>query len=158
VSERSERLERLRQLGLVLPPVTAPVAAYVPAVRTGNLVHVSGQLPIVAGKLTMTGKVGAGVSVEAARGLAQLCALNATAAAAEVAGGLDAIVRIVKVVGYVACDPDFAAHPQVINGASEFFGQVFGEAGAHARVSVGVAGLPLNAPVEVEILVEVASR
>jgi enamine deaminase RidA (YjgF/YER057c/UK114 family) len=152
------RHTRLRELGLDLPTVAAPLAAYVPAVRSGNLVFVSGQLPMVDGKLPLTGKVGAGgVTVEQARGLAQRCALNALAAAAEVAGGLDAITRVVKVVGYVACTPEFAAHPQVINGASELLGHVFGESGAHARVAVGVAGLPLDSPVEVEMTVEIGA-
>lgn len=152
----SERHARLRELGLELPAVAAPLAAYVPAVRSGNLVFVSGQLPTVEGKLPLTGKVGAdGISVEQARGLAQRCALNGLAAAAEVAGGLEAITRVVKVVGYVACGPDFIAHPQVINGASELLGYVFGEAGAHARVAIGVASLPLDAPVEIEMTVEI---
>jgi enamine deaminase RidA (YjgF/YER057c/UK114 family) len=152
----SVRQTRLRELGLDLPPVAAPVAAYVPAVRSGNLVFVSGQLPMVDGKLPLTGKVGAdGISVEQARGLAQRCALNALAAAAEVAGGLDAIARVVKVVGYVACTPDFAAHPQVINGASELLGHVLGDAGVHARVAIGVPSLPLDAPVEIEMTVEI---
>jgi enamine deaminase RidA (YjgF/YER057c/UK114 family) len=153
----SVRHDRLRQLGLELPAVAAPVAAYVPAVRSGNLVFVSGQLPTVDGKLPLTGKVGAGgVSVEQARGLAQRCALNGLAAAAEVAGGLDAITRVVKVVGYVACTPDFVAHPQVVNGASELLGHVFGDVGAHARVAIGVPCLPLDAPVEVEMTLEIA--
>jgi enamine deaminase RidA (YjgF/YER057c/UK114 family) len=152
----SDRHTRLRELGLDLPPVPTPVAAYVPAVRSGNLVFVSGQLPMVDGKLALTGKVGPdGVSVEQARGLAQRCALNALAAAAEVAGGLDAIARVVKVVGYVACAPDFADHPKVINGASELLGHVLGDAGVHARVAIGVASLPLDAPVEVEMTVEI---
>jgi enamine deaminase RidA (YjgF/YER057c/UK114 family) len=152
----SLRHERLRELGLELPAVAAPLAAYVPAVRSGNLVFVSGQLPTVDGKLLLTGKVGTDrVSIEQARGLAQRCALNALAAGAEAAGGLDAIIRVVKVVGYVACTPDFFAHPQVVNGASELLSYVFGEAGAHARVAVGVPSLPLDAPVEVEMTLEV---
>jgi enamine deaminase RidA (YjgF/YER057c/UK114 family) len=152
----SVRHAKLRELGLDLPVVAVPLAAYVPAVRAGNLVFVSGQLPTIDGKLALTGKVGGGgVTVEQARGLAQRCALNALAAAAEVAGGLDAITRVVKVVGYVACAPEFTAHPQVINGASELLGHVFGESGAHARVAVGVASLPLDAPVEVEMTVEI---
>ncbi|GAA0603028.1 RidA family protein [Sporichthya brevicatena] len=151
----SARLEKLRELGLALPEVAKPLAAYVPAVRTGNLVYVSGQLPIADGKLLMTGKVGAEVSVEQAHGLAQRAALNAIAAAAAEADGIDRITRIVKVTGFVACGPEFSAHPQVVNGASELFGQVFGDAGAHARAAVGVPSLPLDAPVEIEIVAEV---
>lgn len=148
--------ERLASLGLELPPVAAPVAAYVPALRQGNLVYTSGQLPMVSGSLAATGKVGAGVSPEDAKQHARTCALNALAAAASVAGGLDAITRVVKVVGFVASAPDFTGQPQVVNGASELLGEVFGEAGQHARSAVGVAVLPLDAPVEVEIVVEVA--
>ncbi|WP_019873976.1 RidA family protein [Sporichthya polymorpha] len=151
----SARLEKLRELGLHLPEVAKPLAAYVPAVRTGNLVYVSGQLPIADGKLLMTGKVGADVSVEQAHGLAQRAALNAIAAAAAEAGGIDRISRIVKVTGFVACVPEFTEHPKVVNGASELFGQVFGDAGAHARAAVGVPSLPLNAPVEIEIVAEI---
>ncbi|HEX3613399.1 MAG TPA: RidA family protein [Sporichthyaceae bacterium] len=153
----SDRLERLRELGLDLPPVAKPLAAYVPAVRSGNLVFVSGQLPMVDGKLVLAGKVGdGGITVEQARGLAQRCALNGLAAVAEVAGGLDAIVRVVQVTGYVASHPDFVAQPAVINGASELLGHVLGEAGVHARIAIGVACLPLDAPVEVALTVEVA--
>lgn len=151
----SARLERLAELGLHLPEVAAPLAAYVPAVRTGNLVFVSGQLPTVDGKLPLTGKVGAEVSVEQAHGLAQRAALNAIAAAASQAGGIDGIVRVVKVTGYVACGPDFTGQPQVVNGASELFGHVFGDAAPHARVAIGVSVLPLDAPVEIELIVEV---
>jgi enamine deaminase RidA (YjgF/YER057c/UK114 family) len=147
--------ERLAALGLTLPPVTAPVAAYVPAVRTGPYVYVSGQLPVVAGKLPATGKVGDAVSAEEAAGLARICALNALAAAAEAAGGLDAISRIVKVVGFVASTPGFTGQPQVINGASELLIEVLGEAGRHARSAIGVASLPLDTPVEVELIAEV---
>jgi enamine deaminase RidA (YjgF/YER057c/UK114 family) len=147
--------ERLAELGLTLPPVTAPVAAYVPAVRTGAFVYVSGQVPIVDGKLSAVGKVGAEVSAPDAAGLARTCALNAMAAAAAAAGGLDAIRRIVKVTGFVASAPGFNGQPQVINGASELFIEVFGEDGRHARSAVGVAELPLNAPVEVELIAEV---
>ena len=150
------RSDRLAELGLHLPAVPAPVAAYVPAVRSGNLIFVSGQLPFIDGRLLLTGKVGAEVTPEQAKGLAQLCALNALAAAADLAGGLDEIVRVVKVVGYVASTPEFTGQPGVINGASELFGTVLGEAGVHARAAVGVAALPLDAPVEVEITVEVA--
>jgi enamine deaminase RidA (YjgF/YER057c/UK114 family) len=145
----------LAELGLHLPEVAKPLAAYVPAVRTGNLVFVSGQLPLIDGKLTLTGKVGAEVTPEQAHGLAQRAALNAIAAAAAEAGGIDRITRVVKVTGFVACTPDFSGHPAVVNGASELIGQVFGEAGAHARAAVGVAALPLDAPVEVEMIVEV---
>jgi enamine deaminase RidA (YjgF/YER057c/UK114 family) len=149
--------ERLAALGLTLPPVAAPQAAYVPAVRTGNYVYVSGQLPIVDGKLQATGKVGEAVTAEEAAALARLCALNGLAAAASVAGpgGLDAIVRIVKVTGFVASVPSFTGQPAVINGASEFFIEVFGEAGRHARSAVGLAVLPLDTPVEVELIAEV---
>jgi enamine deaminase RidA (YjgF/YER057c/UK114 family) len=148
--------ERLAALGLTLPPVTAPVAAYVPAVRTGNHVYVSGQVPIVAGKLQAAGKVGDTVSPDEATALARVCALNALAAAADVAGGLSAITRIVKVTGFVASAPGFTGQAQVVNGASEFLIEVFGEAGRHARSAVGMAVLPLDAPVEVEMIVEVA--
>ena len=149
--------ERLAELGLTLPPVAPPQAAYVPAVRTGNYVYVSGQLPFVDGKLQTVGKVGDGVSAEQAAALARLCALNGLAAAASVAGagGLDAITRIVKVTGFVASVPSFTGQPGVINGASEFFIEVFGEAGRHARSAVGLAVLPLDSPVEVELIAEV---
>ena len=147
--------DRLAALGLTLPPVTAPVAAYVPALRTGSYVYVSGQLPVVGGKLPAVGKVGAEVSAEDAAAMARTCALNALAAAASVAGGLEAIRRIVKVTGFVASAPGFTGQPQVINGASELLIEVFGEEGKHARSAVGVAELPLNAPVEVELIAEV---
>ena len=147
--------ERLAELGLTLPPVTAPAAAYVPAVRTGPYVYVSGQVPVVDGKLSATGKVGGEVSAADAAGMARTCALNALAAAAAIAGGLDRIRRIVKVTGFVASAPGFNGQPQVINGASELLIDVFGEEGKHARSAVGVAELPLNAPVEVELIAEV---
>ncbi len=147
--------ERLAALGIMLPPVTAPVAAYVPAVRTGAYVYVSGQLPVADGELPATGKVGDEVSAPDAAVMARTCALNALAAAAEAAGGLDAIRRIVKVVGFVASAPGFNGQPQVINGASELLIEVFGEAGRHARSAVGVAELPLDAPVEVELIAEI---
>jgi enamine deaminase RidA (YjgF/YER057c/UK114 family) len=147
--------ERLAELGLTLPPVAVPVAAYVPAVRSGDLVYTSGQLPTVDGKLPAVGKVGDEVSATDAAGLARTCALNALAAAASAAGGLDQIRRIVKVTGFVASAPGFSGQPQVINGASELFIEVFGEDGKHARSAVGVAELPLNAPVEVELIAEV---
>jgi enamine deaminase RidA (YjgF/YER057c/UK114 family) len=147
--------ERLAALGLTLPPVTAPVAAYVPAVRTGDFVYVSGQLPVEDGKLPAVGKVGGEVSASDAAALARACALNALAAAAAAAGGLDAIRRIVKVTGFVASAPGFTGQPQVVNGASELLIEVFGEDGRHARSAIGVAELPLNAPVEVELIAEV---
>ena len=148
--------ERLAALGLSLPPVATPVAAYVPAVRTGNYVYVSGQLPIVDGKLQATGKVGASVGTEEAAALARVCALNGLAAAAGAAGGLDAITRIVKVTCFVASAPSFTGQAQVANGASEFLIQVLGDAGRHARSAIGMAVLPLDSPVEVELIAEVA--
>jgi enamine deaminase RidA (YjgF/YER057c/UK114 family) len=147
--------ERLAELGLTLPPVTTPLAAYVPAVRTGPYVYVSGQVPVADGKLLAAGKVGGTVSAAEAAGLARACALNALAAAAAAAGGLDEIRRIVKVTGFVASAPGFNGQPQVINGASELLMEVFGEDGRHARSAVGVAELPLDAPVEVELIAEV---
>lgn len=146
---------RLAELGLVLPPVAAPVAAYVPAVRTGSYVYTAGQLPLAEGKLLATGKVGAEVDAEEAARLARTCALNGLAAVASVAGGLSAILRIVKVTGFVASSPGFTGQPQVLNGASELLLDVLGEAGRHARSAVGVAELPLDAPVEVELIAEV---
>jgi enamine deaminase RidA (YjgF/YER057c/UK114 family) len=148
-------LARLAELGLTLPPVPVPVAAYVPAVRTGDLVFTSGQLPTVAGALPATGLVGAAVTAEQAKEMARTCALNALAAIDGVVG-LDNVVRVVKVVGFVASAPGFTGQPGVVNGASELIGAVFGEAGRHARSAVGVAMLPLDAPVEVELVVEVA--
>ena len=148
--------ERLAALGLTLPPVAAPVAAYVPAVRTGTYVYTSGQLPTVDGKLPAVGKVGDEVRVQEAAGMARTCALNALAAAASAAGGLEAIRRIVKVTGFVASAPGFGGQAQVINGASELLIEVFGEDGKHSRSAIGVAELPLNAPVEVELIAEVA--
>ena len=149
--------ERLAELGLTLPPVVAPVAAYVPAVLAGGFVYTSGQLPMVDGKLPAVGKVGAEVSATDAAGLARTCALNALAAAASAAGGLDAIRRIVKVTGFVASASGFNGQPQVINGASELLIEVFGEDGQHARSAVGVAELPLNTPVEVELIAQIRS-
>lgn len=146
---------RLAELGYTLPAVAAPIAAYVPAVRTGNLIFTSGQLPTVDGKLVATGKVGADVDVDTAKAAAQVCALNGLAAIGQLVGDLDRIVRIVKVVGFVAVDPSFTTHAAVVNGASEFLGAVFGDAALHARSSVGMASLPLDAPVEVELIVEV---
>ena len=145
---------RLTELGLTLPAVVPPVAVYVPAVRSGNLVWTSGQLPMVAGELPAIGKVGGQVTADQAKDLARTCALNALAAI-DALVGLDSVVRVVKVVGFVASVPDFTAQPGVINGASELLGEVFGDAGQHARSAVGVAVLPLDAPVEVEVVVEV---
>jgi enamine deaminase RidA (YjgF/YER057c/UK114 family) len=146
--------ERLASLGIALPPVAAPVADYVPAVRTGPHVHTSGQLPLAGGELVATGKVAAEVGADGAQRCARIAALNALAAAAELVG-IDRVRRVVKVVGYVASAPGFTGQPGVINGASELLGEVFGDAGAHARSAVGVAELPLGAPVEVELIVEV---
>ncbi|WP_404286489.1 RidA family protein [Glutamicibacter arilaitensis] len=151
----SSRVEaRLAELNLTLPAVAKPVAAYLPAVTTGNYVYTSGQLPLINGELPALGKVGAEVSAEEAKAMAQTCALNALAAIKAEIGDLDRIKRIVKVVGFVSSDPTFTGQPGVINGASEFFGNVLGEAGVHARSAVGVAVLPLNAPVEVEVIAE----
>jgi enamine deaminase RidA (YjgF/YER057c/UK114 family) len=144
---------RLAELGVRLPPVAAPVAAYVPAIRTGQLVFTSGQLPFVDGGLRRTGKVGGTVDIEDAAADAKVCALNALAAVDDLVG-LDAIARVIRVVGYVASAEGFSGQPRVVNGASEFLGRVFGEAGKHARSAVGVAELPMNAPVEVELTVE----
>lgn len=148
-------LDRLAELGIVLPSVVPPVAAYVPASRTGNLVFTSGQLPMVQGAMAHTGVVGGPVTAEQAKELARACALNALAAV-DALVGLDNVVRVVKVVGFVASAPGFTGQPGVVNGASELLGEIFGEAGQHARSAVGVVALPLDAPVEVEIIVEVA--
>jgi enamine deaminase RidA (YjgF/YER057c/UK114 family) len=147
--------ERLAELGITLPPVAAPVAAYVPAVRSGAQVLTSGQLPFVDGTLAATGKLGAGVTPEQGAQLARTCALNALAAVHALVG-IDSVVRVVKVVGFVASAEGFTGQPGVVNGASQLLGEVFGEAGVHARSAVGVAELPLGAPVEVELVVEVA--
>lgn len=144
---------RLSELGIELPAVVAPLASYVPAVRTGNLVYTSGQLPMQAGELPQIGKVGAEVTPEQGHALARICALNALAAV-DALVGLDAVARVVKVVGFVASAPNFNGQPGVVNGASELLGEVFGDAGTHARSAVGVSELPLNAPVEVELIVE----
>ncbi|MFI6131170.1 RidA family protein [Micromonospora sp. NPDC051141] len=146
---------KLAELGLTLPEVVPPVASYVPAVQSGQHVYVSGQLPMADGKLLATGKVGNGVSAEQAKDLAERCALNALAAI-DALVGLENVVKIVKLSGFVASAPGFTGQPGVINGASDLFGAVFGEAGRHARSAVGVAELPLDAPVEVEVIVEVA--
>ncbi|HXV92787.1 MAG TPA: RidA family protein [Pseudonocardia sp.] len=147
--------ERLRELGLVLPAVAPPAGAYVPARRTGSLVFTAGQVPFVDGALAATGKVGAEVDVEQAQELARICALNALAAVDGLVG-IDAVTGVVKVVGFVASATGFTGQPAVVNGASNLLGEVFGEAGQHARSAVGVAELPLGAPVEVELVVEVA--
>ena len=146
---------RLRELlGHELPAVPEPAGAYVPATRAGTLIFTAGQLPFEGGELHKTGKVGDAVTIDEANEAARLCALNALAAAAAEAGNLNRIVRVVKVTGYVASAPGFNRQPEVVNGASELIGQVFGEAGLHARSAVGVAELPLDAPVEVELVVE----
>lgn len=145
---------RLAELGSPLPELAKPVAAYVPAVVSGNLVFTSGQLPFVAGALPATGKLGDSVSPEDAKAYARQCALNALAAVKSVIGDLDRVTRVVKLVGFVASTPDFTGQPGVINGASEFLGEVFGDAGAHARSAVGVPVLPLDSPVELELIVE----
>lgn len=148
---------RLAELGLVLPPVATPAGAYVPAVRTGSLVFTAGQIPLVDGSLAAAGRLGAEVDAEQGRDLARTCALNALAAVHGLVG-IDAVRRVVKVVGFVASAPGFTAQPSVINGASELLGEVFGDAGAHARSAVGVAELPLGAPVEVELVIEVRAE
>lgn len=152
--------DRLAELGLVVPDVAPPVAVYVPAVQDGSRIFTSGQLPMVSGALAETGKVGEGegfVTPERAKELAQICALNAIAAVKSIVGDLDKILSVVKVVGFVASDPAFTGQPGVINGASELLGHAFGDKGVHARSAVGVTVLPLDAPVEVEIIVHVAS-
>lgn len=148
--------DRLAELGLVVPEGSKPVAAYIPAVVTGNLVYTSGQLPMVDGALPATGKVGAAVTPEDAKALARNCVLNGLAAARSAIGSLDRITRVVKVVGFVASDPSFSGQSGVINGASELLGEIFGESGQHARSAVGVAVLPLDSPVEVEFVFEFA--
>jgi len=148
--------ERLHELGLEIPEVVTPLASYVPTARAGSLVYTAGQLPLVKGELIATGKVGAEIDPGHAAELARICALNALAAVRAEAGELSRVRRIVKVVGFVASAPDFYGQPQVINGASDLLGEVFGDAGRHARSAVGVAVLPRNAPVEVELIAEVA--
>lgn len=158
MSQTGQIAARLAELGLELPPVAAPLASYVPAVRSGDHVYTSGQLPFVDGALPATGKVGDGpalVDPAAAAALARTAVLNALAAVRDVVGNLDDVVRVVKVVGFVASDPAFTGQPAVVNGASELLGQVFGAAGVHARSAVGVAVLPLDSPVEVELIVAV---
>ncbi|MFY9809548.1 MAG: RidA family protein [Pseudonocardiaceae bacterium] len=146
--------DRLTELGLVLPPVAAPAGVYLPAVRTGSLVFTAGQLPLVEGVLAATGKLGSQIDAAQGQQLARTCMLNALAAVDGLVG-LDAVLRVVKVVGFVASAPGFTAQPAVLNGASELLGEVFGGAGAHARSAVGVAELPMGAPIEVELVVEV---
>lgn len=156
MSEQSQVESRLAALGLTVPQVTIPLAAYVPAVRTGNLIFTSGQLPMIEGTLAATGKVGGPVTPEEATELAKVCALNAIAAVRSIIGDLDKVVRVVKVVGFVASTPEFTGQPAVVNGASNLLKEAFGDAGVHARSAVGVSALPLDAPVEVEMIVEVA--
>lgn len=148
--------DRIAELGLVIPEGSKPVAAYVPAVVSGNLVFTSGQLPMVDGVLPATGKVGAEVTPEDAKAFSRTCVLNGLAAARSVIGSLDRITRVVKVVGFVASDPSFTGQPGVINGASELLQEIFGEAGEHARSAVGVTVLPLDTPVEIEFVFEFA--
>ena len=147
--------ERLKELGIALPKVAKPVASYTPAVLSGNYVFVSGQLPMVEGKLKAEGRVGREVTVDEARECARISALNCLAAVKDVAGSLDKIRRIVRVTGFVACGEDFKDHPRVINGASDLLIEIFGDAGIHARSAVGSNSLPLGAPVEVEMIVEI---
>lgn len=154
MSAESSWKARLEQLGIALPQLAAPLAAYVPAIRTGNLVFTAGQLPFDAGKLVETGKVGAEIGPDEGKALARICALNALAAVDSLVG-IDAVTRLVKVTGFVASAPGFNGQPSVVNGASELLAEVFGDRGAHARSAVGVAELPLDAPVEVELIVEV---
>ncbi|MGY4718753.1 RidA family protein [Naumannella cuiyingiana] len=144
--------QRLAELGIELPPVVAPIAAYTPAVVVGNQLYTSGQVPMVDGALAATGKLGAGIGVEQGQRLARICALNALAALAEAAGGIDNVARIFKLTVFVASDPSFGDQAKVGNGASELVGEVFGEQGRHARSAVGVTVLPLDAPVEVEMI------
>lgn len=157
VTEASADLDcyaRISALGLKLPSVSPPKGAYVPAIRTGNLVYVSGQVPMTDGEVVVTGKVGREISLDEAAGLSRQCALAALAAIDDLVG-INNVVQVVKVLGFVASAPDFARQAEVVNGASELFVAVLGEAGRHARSSIGVAELPLGAPVEVEVVVEV---
>jgi enamine deaminase RidA (YjgF/YER057c/UK114 family) len=146
--------QRLSELGLTLPEVATPAGSYLPAMISGNLVFTAGQIPLVEGKLMATGKLGAEITVEYGAEIAQRCALNALAAVKSVIGDLDRVKQIVKIVGFVSSVPEFTSQPAVINGASEFLQQVFGDAGQHARSAVGVSVLPLDAPVEIELIVE----
>jgi enamine deaminase RidA (YjgF/YER057c/UK114 family) len=149
--------ERITELGLNLPSVTAPLGSYQPAVRLGDLVYTSGQLPLVDGQLGVSGKLGAEVSIEDAAAAARIAGLNAVAAVASLAGGIDNIIQIVKVTAFVAGTADFDAQPKVANGASDLLAEIFGNSGVHARSAVGVASLPLNSPVEVEIIAQIAT-
>jgi enamine deaminase RidA (YjgF/YER057c/UK114 family) len=146
--------QRLSELGLTLPEVATPAGSYLPAMISGNLVFTAGQIPVIEGKLMATGKLGAEITVEYGAEIAQRCALNALAAVKSVIGDLDRVQQVVKIVGFVSSVPEFTAQPSVINGASEFLQQVFGDAGKHARSAVGVSVLPLDAPVEIELIVE----
>jgi enamine deaminase RidA (YjgF/YER057c/UK114 family) len=148
--------ERLQELGVSLPAPAVPVAAYVPCVRTGSLVYVSGQVPVLDGKPSHLGHLGDNVDLEDGRAAARTCAVNVLAALKAELGELSRVRRVVKVTGFVASTPDFTDHPKVINAASELFGDVFGDAGRHARAAIGVVALPLGVPVEVEAIVEVA--
>jgi enamine deaminase RidA (YjgF/YER057c/UK114 family) len=153
--------DRLAELGLTVPEVATPVAAYVPAIQDGRRIYTSGQLPMLSGAIVQTGKVGDGhglVPPEDAKKLAELCALNAIAAIKSIVGDLDKVTQVVKLVGFVASDPAFTGQPGVVNGASELMGKAFGDAGIHARSAVGVAALPLDAPVEVEVIVALADE
>lgn len=146
--------QRLSELGLTLPEVATPAGSYLPAMISGNLVFTAGQIPVIEGKLIATGKLGAEITVEYGAEIAQRCALNALAAVKSVIGDLDRVQQVVKIVGFVSSVPEFTSQPAVINGASEFLQQVFGDAGKHARSAVGVSVLPLDAPVEIELIVE----
>lgn len=146
--------QRISDLGITLPQVATPAGAYVPAVVSGNLVFTAGQIPLVDGKLVATGKVGKDLNADQAKEIARICALNAVAAVKSVIGDLDRVTKVVKVVGFVSSTPDFTAQPSVVNGASELLEQIFGDRGIHARSAVGVAVLPLDAPVEIELVVE----
>lgn len=148
--------ERLVEMGLTLPQVAVPLASYIPAQRSGNMVYTSGQLPLVDGELIATGKVGADVDEATAIECARVCAMNALAAVVSVVGDIDRIVQVVKVVGFVASAPEFTGQPAIVNGTSDLLGEIFQDAGVHARSAVGVAALPKDAPVEVEMIVEVA--
>jgi len=148
--------DRLVEMGLTLPEVAVPLASYIPAQRSGNMVYTSGQLPLVDGELVATGKVGAEVDEATAIECARVCALNALAAIVSVVGDIDRVTRVVKVVGFVASAPEFTGQPAIINGTSNLLGEIFGDAGVHARSAVGVAALPKDAPVEVEMIVEVS--
>jgi enamine deaminase RidA (YjgF/YER057c/UK114 family) len=148
---------RLSELGLTLPSVAAPIGSYQPAVAVGDMAYTSGQLPMVDGKLSLVGKLGADVTVEDAAAAARTAALNAVAAVAGIAGGIDAIAKIVKITVFVSGTPDFDAQPKVANGASDLLGEIFGADGVHARSAVGVSSLPLNSPVEVEIIAQLSA-